>query len=140
MEKMNLILMKLDEMNGKIDRLGERMDRLEERMDRLEERMDRLEERVIQLELKAVEQERWNRKIEAQITKIEMSIEMNCFTVSMQLEMVISIWVENWTMRLRVRLGENTFRFACCTLKVKFAVLKKTVRSVLEGETVISSK
>ena len=68
MEKMNLILMKLDEMNGKIDRLGERMDRLEERM-------DRLEERVIQLELKAVEQERWNRKIEAQITKIEMSIE-----------------------------------------------------------------
>lgn len=75
MEKMNLILMKLDEMNGKIDRLGERMDRLEERMDRLEERMDRLEERVIQLELKAVEQERWNRKIEAQITKIEMSIE-----------------------------------------------------------------
>lgn len=82
MDKMDLLLQKMDdvvgkvnEIDSKVDRLEVKVDRLDERVSRLEVKVDQLDERVGRLEMKAVQQVEWNYRIENRLKNIEVSIE-----------------------------------------------------------------
>lgn len=75
MDKLDLILQKINSFDARFDHLEERMDAFDSRLGRVEERLDRVEERLDQVEEHLVQVDNHLSQVETDVSTLKILIE-----------------------------------------------------------------